>query len=376
MSSVNLSLLPAISFAPQSASETEAAVITAYENIAQVTLQPGDPVRLFLETLAYTLCVQNSLIDMAGKQNLLAYAREGHLDHLGALMGVARISAQPSRCLMRFSLAEPKTFEVPIPEGTRVSTQAGNIIFATSTTVSIPKGELSAETVAFAVTPGSEANGLVEGQLSQLVDPLPYVLEVSNITQTMSGTDEETDDRLRERIRLAPESYSCAGPEGSYRALALAVSQDIESVVVYSPTPGIVDVRFTLAGGELPDATMIELVRAALSDDTVRPLTDTVLVAAPDVVPYALKGTWYLRRSDVTLLSAVTSAVEQAVEKFRVWQRSQPGRDINPTRLASLVEQAGAKRIELESPAFTPLDKIQVARETAIELQFGGLEDD
>ena len=107
MSSVNLTALSDVHFAPQSASETEAAVITAYEAIAKVTLQPGDPVRLFLETLAYTLCVQNSLIDLAGKQNLLAYASKEHLDHLGALMGVARIPAQPARCTMRFALTEP-----------------------------------------------------------------------------------------------------------------------------------------------------------------------------------------------------------------------------------------------------------------------------
>ncbi|WP_279061049.1 hypothetical protein [Bilophila wadsworthia] len=64
------------------------------------------------------------------------------------------------------------------------------------------------------------------------------------------------------------------------------------------------------------------------------------------------------------------------METFRLWQRSKPGRDINPTRLISLVERAGAKRVELESPVFTPLGKVAVARETAVELLFGGLEDD
>ena len=40
------------------------------------------------------------------------------------------------------------------------------------------------------------------------------------------------------------------------------------------------------------------------------------------------------------------------------------------------MERAGAKRVELESPVFTPLGKVAVARETAVELLFGGLEDD
>lgn len=67
MISVDLSALPSASFAPQDASETERGIITAYEAISRTTLQPGDPVRLFLESLAYILSVQNGLIDLAGK---------------------------------------------------------------------------------------------------------------------------------------------------------------------------------------------------------------------------------------------------------------------------------------------------------------------
>lgn len=67
MTFADLSGLPSVSFAPQSAGETETAIITAYEAIAKATLQPGDPVRLFLESLAYVISVQNGLIDLAGK---------------------------------------------------------------------------------------------------------------------------------------------------------------------------------------------------------------------------------------------------------------------------------------------------------------------
>lgn len=89
MLSVNLATLPEISFAPQSASEIEAAILRRYEEIRQTTLQPGDPERLFLESLAYFVAVQNAVINFTGRQNLLAYATGAHLDHLGAPMGVA-----------------------------------------------------------------------------------------------------------------------------------------------------------------------------------------------------------------------------------------------------------------------------------------------
>ena len=64
------------------------------------------------------------------------------------------------------------------------------------------------------------------------------------------------------------------------------------------------------------------------------------------------------------------------MEEYRLWQRSAPGRDINPTRLIALLERAGAKRVELSSPTYRKLEKKEIARETAITLTFMGVEDD
>lgn len=376
MSSVNLKLLPAISFAPQTTAEVESAVITAYEALSGVTLQPGDPVRLFLESLAYTVSIQNGLIDLAGKQNLLAYATGAHLDHLGALMGVTRIPAQNATCLMRFSVSEALGFAVPVPAGTRVSTQDGSIIFSILSSTEVPAGALFVDAVAQSALAGATSTGLVPGQINRLVDPLPYIAGVANVTTSVDGADIEDDERLRERIRIAPESYTVAGSSGEYEARVLEVSADISAVSVHSPEPGVVDVRFVLTGGELPDAAVIAQVEDALSAETVRPLTDTLRVAAPDVVEYAVAGCWYIHRSDAALLAGITAAVEAAVESYRIWQRSKPGRDIVPSRLISLVQQAGAKRVELSLPAYTALTATQIARETDINLQFGGVEDE
>lgn len=372
----NIATLPDINFAPQSAQEIEASIITHYEKAAGLTLQPGSPERLFLESLAYFVAVQNANINFAGRQNLLAYATGGHLDHIGLMMGVERLAAQPGRCILKFEIGEPQPFDVPIPAGTRVTTRDGKIVFATAQMAVILPGQTSTEAIAFSEGAGEAVNGLLPGQLGQLVDPLPYIMAAENVTTTTGGADTETDERLRERIRIAPESFTVAGSVGAYKARTLAISQEIEEVSVWSPEPGVVDVRFTLTGGELPDAAMIRIVKEGLSADTVRPLTDLVLAGAPEVVEYEISGYWFLGRSKAALLASVAAAVEKAVGEFRLWQRSKPGRDINPSRLISLIEQAGAKRISLENPQFTPLNVIQIARETAIDLKFGGLEDD
>ena len=45
-------------------------------------------------------------------------------------------------------------------------------------------------------------------------------------------------------------------------------------------------------------------------------------------------------------------------------------------QLSAAVQAAGAKRVELDAPAFRALEATQVARETDISLLFGGLEDE
>lgn len=365
-----------ILFADTDSASVENAVLTAYETIARTTLYPGDPVRLFLESLAYTLALQNNVINLAGRQNLLACAQGEHLDRLGLLVGTNRLGANRAVARQRFSLSEELAFDVTIPAGTRVTTADGAAVFATAAVASIRAGQHTVEVGVTAVNPGAQANGLVPGQINRLIDPLPYVAATANVTASLLGADVETDERYRARIQLAPEAYTCAGSEGSYRHHALTAHQDIAEVAVWCPTPGTVDVRPVLSGGELPAETVLEAVRRALSAEDVRPLTDTVTVQAPELVPYELRLTWYLSGEQETLLSTTRARVEAAVEQYRLWQRTKPGRDILPLRLVSLLEQAGVRRIELNSPAFCELAPYQLARESVVSVTYGGLERD
>ena len=98
--------LPSVSFAPLDPADIEKDILGHYETITGTTLYPGDPVRLFLESVAMDMTILCRLVDMAGKQNLLAFASGAHLDHLGALMDTERLPAASARCTLRFELAE------------------------------------------------------------------------------------------------------------------------------------------------------------------------------------------------------------------------------------------------------------------------------
>lgn len=368
--------LPAISFVECDPALVQSELIRAYESITQRTLYPGNPERLFLEALAYILAVQNLAIDAAGKKNLLAHADGPHLDHLGVQQNTPRLDVAPARTILRFTLPQALAWKVDIPAGTRVGTADHSAVFATDAPAVIEAGDVSVDAPATAQTPGALANGLVPGQVGTPIDPPLYYTRVENITVTLSGADREKDDPYRLRIHEAREAYTCAGPYGAYRAHARRVHPDIADVAVWTPEPGVVDVRPVLTGGTLPDEDILEDVRAALNAEDVRPLTDTVIVAAPVGVEYALEGGWYLSRKDAALQGTIGAAVTFAVERYRVWQRSQPGRDINPDHLRNLVKQAGAKRMVIAAPEFQALEPWQIARETALTFTFLGLEDE
>ena len=364
-----------ISFADLDPASVEAAVLTGYERIAETTLYPGDPVRLFLESLAYVLAIQNHVIDLAGRQNLLAYAQGEHLDFIGMMVGTPRLGHGYATCTQRFEL-EGVGFGVEIPAGTKVTTADGKRVFQVLAPAVAPAGAAHIDLTVTAEQPGADANGLVPGQINRLIKPLPYVKSTSNITATALGADVESDDHYRARIQEAPEAFTCAGPTGAYRALAKAVHQDIAEVAVWSPKPGSVDVRPVMQGGELPSDEILEALRRKLSAEDVRPLTDTVTVAAPDLVGYEIDVEWTLSRRNEALASSTRAAVDAAVEKYRLWQRGKPGRDILPTKLISLMEQAGARRVVVRSPAYTVLADRQLARETSVAVKYAGLEDD
>ena len=364
-----------IRFVETDAAEMERRILSTYEEITGRKLYPGNPERLFLESLAYIIAQQNFLIDYAAKMNLLAYASGEFLDHLGALLGVSRLSAQPARTTLRFEIAESLTFPVVIPWGTR-ATPDGNLYFATVEEARIEPGATSVEVEAECLTPGTVGNGFLPGQINRLVDPVAYVVRVENTTVSLGGADTESDEHFRERIRLAPESFSNAGSRGAYEFWAKSAHQDIADVSVWSPSPGEVNVCILMKDGELPSQEILDLVTRTLSDEKVRPLTDQVTVQAPQTVSYNIDLTYYVHREYEALVSQIQQAVTEAVNAYVKWQKTKLGRDITPSVLVDYVQSVeGVKRVEVVSPAYQALEPWQVAREAAITVTYGGLED-
>lgn len=373
---MNLENLPPVKFVDYDAGAVESSIIGDYETIAQRTLAPGDPVRLFLESLAYEISLLRFQIDWSAKQNLLAYASEEYLDALGALVGVERLGASAAQTTLEFTLSGVLDFSVIIPAGTQV-TPDNSIYFATDYAIIIVAGLTSGQVTATCQTIGTAGNGFVAGQIDNLVDPIAYVESATNITVSLGGTETELDDRLRGRVQAAAETFAVAGPELAYVERAKAARSDIIDVSAYSPSPGQVYVHPLMEGGELPDQDALDDVAAELTDKKRRPLTDSVTVSAPTAVSYDLELTYYIETGSAALAASIQEAVAEAAGKYKDWQSAAIGRDIDPGYLIALVRSVtGVKRVAVTSPAgAVTLDHDEVAQLGTESITYGGLEE-
>lgn len=374
---------PDVSFIEhKSVEEVRAEMAADFE--AFMTEAEGRPVRLdrssvhrmILYAAAAQIYQAMQYVDRAGKQNLLKYSYDKFLDNLALLKGVVRLPAARSSTALRFTLSASRESTVGIPAGTRVS-DGGTVFFAVETYLEIPPGSLTGEVRAVCTVPGLAGNGFRPGELKVLVDPVPYVAAVENLTLTEGGADMESDGDLAERVFLAPSAYSTAGPENSYRYHAKAYSPAVGDVAVTSDqAAGRVDVVFLLADGSSPGPDMVAGLQEYLRDGGIRPMTDLVTVSAPEKVTYSLDLTYYINRSDSARALAIQEAVRAAADGYVQWQRT-IGRDVNPSKLLSLVVEAGAKRAEISAPVFARVASTAVAElEGEPQVRYGGLEDD
>lgn len=369
--------LPATEFLTTDAAQIQSEIITTYENLTGRTLAAGDPVRLFLLGIADILVQQRTAVNIAAQQNLLPYAQGKYLDALGTYLSVERLAESRAKTTIRFTLSEALATIYQIPAGFEVTN--GVVTFATDAILEIPAGKLVGEVTATCTTSGAVGNDFLAGQISTIVTPQTFLASAENVTITTGGADAENDADYAERIRLAPNSFSVAGPKKAYIFHAKSVSSAVIDVSVVSPTPGEVEVYPLLEGGALPSEEVLAQIEAHLSSEDIRPLTDHVSVLAPASHEYQINLHYWILADDKTKTQAIQAAVAEAVEKYRIWQQSKIGRDIVPAKLIAAVINAGAARIDSETmtPAsFVSMPENTVPQCTAVNVVYEGYKDE
>jgi len=381
-----------------------------FETVVRASGNPGfrlslaAPERLIQLTEATLLAQVNHDIDKTGKGNLLYFADDSTIEHIGYLYGERgnRMNAAYSLTTLRYTLSVPRTVPTPIPKGSR-STPDNKIFFATIKYFEIPAGELYGDVDAQSMTAGIEGDGFDVGTIKNMADLVPFVTSVENITVSSGGTEREELEAYRQRLRLVPESISVAGPDGAYEFWARSANPGIADAKVWMPEldlvkfaeflqpwgindasafyealgnyyresgtgPGNVDVTVLMKNGELPTEGVLDQVAEALSPKTRRPLTDFVHVVMPEPVGFNVSFQYWIETDRATEAASMIDAVDVAVEEYISWQKSRLGLDINPDMLHRLVMNCGVKRVVITEPVFTKLKLNEAA-------QFGGNKD-
>lgn len=344
-------------FVPTDPEDIITELTALYEAIFDTTVQPASPDQLFIRYVAAIIIQERVQNNYTGNQNIPSRAEGKNLDALAELTySKERPKATAATCTMRFSISEAQKSAVLIPAGTRITDASKTLVWATLKDNYIPIGEtyLDVENVT-CQTAGTAGNGYTPGQINKLVDVFDYYTSCQNITTSAGGSDVPDDDEYYELMRSSMDAYSTAGARGGYIYWAKQVSSEITDVIAASPEAGVVKLYVLMNDGTPAAEEMKARVLAACNADDVRPLTDHVSVEDPESVNYRIRFTYYIQEGGTVSAEALEAAVREKVEAYIAWQCAKLGRDINPSRLISMLMETGVKRVDLTEPSYIPL---------------------
>lgn len=250
-----------------------------FEEVSGRTLYPAQTEMFLIEVAAYALSLLNEAAQNGVLQNTVVFSEGVHLENRAANVSTFKLLAQPATTTLEFRLSSVRLLDTPIPAGTRVGS-GSTVTFATDASLVIPAGMLAASVTATATIPGASWNGLGIGAVNDLLDPVPFVTSVSNVTAVTGGTDIEDEERFRLRAANALFTIAKTGPRNGYREHVLVVNPEIVDVAVIRPTPGRIDIHPLMKTG-LPSAELKAAVAAYLDPETRRPMGDDVFVLDP-----------------------------------------------------------------------------------------------
>ena len=178
----------------------------------------------------------------------------------------------------------------------------------------------------------------------------------------------EDDTSLRLRTQLAFEGLSVAGPRSAYIFHALSAHPDVADVSVVSPQPANVTVTILSRNGQAEaDESLLNVVRAKLNDDDIRPIGDRVIVQSAVIQSYEIRAKLHLYRGpeyEPIKAAALKKLTAYTKEKHRL------GRDISLSGIYAALHLEGVQRVELISPtADIVLPSSKSAYCTAINLE-------
>jgi len=156
----------------------------------------------------------------------------------------------------------------------------------------------------------------------------------------------EDDDPFRERIQLAYEGLTTAGPRNSYILHARNASGLVADATAESPAPCCVTVTVLCLDGEgEAPPELLATVATALNDDDVRPVGDRVTVQSAQVIRYQINATLHM----VSAGPEADASLAEAKSRLSAWinPRKRLGIEVARSGVDAQLHVAGVSRVEL-----------------------------
>lgn len=297
-------------------------------------LYPGDEKEMLLRSVQAIMVQAFAGVDHALRMATLRYAAGDYLDLYGENRGCLRNEAKCAEAEIQITFRATGKTGV-ISAGT-VVTADGERLYALGQDVVDTGYQQTVLVKITAEEAGSAGNGLLKGTQMQFLSPQNAVSGVVCTKDASGGQEREADDEYRERIRAFGLANTTTGPKNQYEAAAKNVTSEILDARAWAAGAGKVNVSLLL-DSETGAAAIIQNVRDALNDQSVRPMTDQVEVELAREIPYTIN---LLYKGDT--VSNLAAKVAEVAADYQKWQDSSIGRAFNPDRLMASIYQAGA----------------------------------
>lgn len=200
------------------------------------------------------------------------------------------------------------------------------------------------------------------------------VLDPGDPDQGVDPTYEEDDD-YRQRIVIAAERFSVAGPELAYVYHAKSAHPDVLDASATSPAPGevLISVLSRTGDGTAPDGTVdaVAAVLTPVAGNRIRPMGDLVTVQSAEILDRAITITifTFLGPDKQVVLDAASVGVDAYLAESR-----KLGRNITVSSLHAAATVPGVQRVLLDLEEDIICDLTQAANITRTILH-GGFDD-
>lgn len=156
----------------------------------------------------------------------------------------------------------------------------------------------------------------------------------------------ELDDPFRERIQLAYEGLTTAGPRNSYILHARNASGLVVDATAESPAPCNVTVTVLSSEGKgEASPELLATVAAELNDEDVRPVADRVTVQSAQIIDYRIDAILHMSGSG----PEADASLAEAQRRLAAWinPRKRLGVEVARSAVDAQVHIAGVSRVDL-----------------------------